>query len=263
MHLKECIRSREAFTRVELLIVLIAVGLLGAVGLSGLAGTADRSDLVVCANNLRQVGRAFHMWASDHGGENPWWTSYSDGGSYVSAGGPPPPGGIINVPGFGPAPAAVRGNAWVQFGFINQELQTPAPLVCPTDRTKFRASDFSKTPNQGYFALDAQNRAVSYFVGMHAFNRAPWSMLSGDRSLKEDGFASGCPANVGPLSFISLPFQSGGFQPKGWSSDLHLGAGNVLLNDGRVEELSQTGLGRFMGLSTDDDNGVSHFLKPF
>src|SRR5687768_14142574 len=124
MRLKRYNKSQGAFTRVELLFALVSVSLLGALGLSVLGGTAARSDLAVCANNLRQVGRAFHMWASDHGGENPWWTSYGDGGSYVRAGGPPPPGGVLNVPGFGPVPAAVRNNAWMQFAFINQELQT-------------------------------------------------------------------------------------------------------------------------------------------
>ena len=255
MQRKLRIRSRQAFTRVELLIALASVGLLGTVGISVLASSAIRNDSAVCANNLRQVGRAFHMWASDHGGENPWWTSYTDGGSYVRPGGPPPPGGILNVPGMGPVPAALRGNAWVHFAYIGPELRNAGALVCPTDRTKVRAQDFSSSTG-GYFSLPFRDRATSYFIGMHAVSLFPSSMLGGDRSIRETSVDANCVVNVGPLSML---FLVGG--ARGWNTDLHPGGGNILANDGRVEELSADGLTRFLG-PNGDDNGSTHFQKP-
>ncbi|HKQ39834.1 MAG TPA: hypothetical protein VJ063_17275 [Verrucomicrobiae bacterium] len=253
MRLKLCNTSRDAFTRGELLIVLASVGLLSTVGLSLLAHTSNQSDLTVCANNLSQVGRACHMWASDHGGENPWWVSYRDGGNYVRSDEPPP--STINVPGAGPMPTALRGNAWFQFGFISEELRTARVLVCPADRAKTRAEEFSNSVTKGYFATIFQNRATTYFIGAHAFNLAPSAMLSGDRSLKEDGFGS-CPVNLGNISRIQLDSTA-----KSWTTDFHPGGGNLLLNDGRVEPLSNDGLNWF--LSSSQSAGNTHILKPF
>ena len=245
-----------AYTRGDLLAVLGAVGLLGTIGLSGLASSAVRSDSAVCGNNLRQVGRAFNMWTSDHGGENPWWVSYIDGGSYVRPGTPVPP--MIDVPGAGPLPSALHANAWFQFAFISQELTTPAVLVCPTDRTKTRAQEFSNNSGRGYFAVAFQNNATSYFIGAHSISLFPSAMLSGDRSLKEENFNSGCPANMGVMSSMILGTPSFPVR-RTWSSNLHPSGGNLLLNDGRVEEFSDDGLTKFLTVPI---SSATHFLKP-
>src|SRR5688500_17746976 len=253
MHREIGNKSSDAFTRIELLIVLTSVVLLGTVGLSVLGNTAARNATVVCANNLRQVGRAFNMWASDYGGENPWWVHHTEGGSYVRFNEPPPP--TINVPGAGPRPSALRINPWFHFGFVSQELRTPSVLVCPTDRAKARAEVFSNNPTNGYFALAFQNRSTSYFIGIHALALAPSAMLSGDRSLKEDAFGN-CPVNVGTISRIEL----NGF-PKSWNTDLHPTGGNLLLNDGRVEEFSSDALTWFLD-PRGQTAGNTHIVKP-
>ena len=138
--------------------MLAGVGLLGSLGLSVLANTGERSDLVVCGNNLRQVGRAFHMWASDHGGENPWWTSYADGGSYVPFG-PPPPGGVINVPGYGSAPAALRANAWVQ---LREGDADNDGMSDSWEQTHFSTTDRNGT---GDFDQDGSTDLAEYLAG--------------------------------------------------------------------------------------------------
>ena len=235
---------------------LTSVALLGAVGFSALANANTRSDLAVCASNLRQVGRAFHMWASDHGGENPWWVSFSDGGSYIKPGGPQPPGGVFNVPNAGPLSVNLRNNPWLQFAFINQELRTPALLACPAHRLNRRAETFSNEPTNGYFHFEMQNRATSYFIGLHAFSQSPSSMLSGDKSILPDTLNQSCSANVGLASMIEL---DGSVQ--GWGDFLHPKAGNILVNDGHVEELSAAGLSAFLS-GRGEENGATHFMKP-
>lgn len=244
-----------AYTRVDLIIALTTIVLLATVGFSVLGNTAVRSDVIVCANNLRQVGRAFNMWASDHGGENPWWVSYAEGGGYIRFNEPTP--ASINVPGGGPLPSALRNNPWFHFGFISQELRTPQVLVCPADRPKTRAQEFSNNSSQGYFSPNFQNHATSYFIGAHAVSLFPSAMLSGDRSLKEDAFAASCVVNVGGLSRIDMDGS-----PPGWTSDLHPGGGNILANDGRVEELSPGGLSKFLVPAVGDDLTSTHLLKP-
>ena len=254
-------KTNEGFTRIELLAVLAAIGLLSALGVSVLASTAVRNDIAVCANNLRQVGRAFRMWASDHGGENPWTVSYTDGGCYIRPSGPLPPGGILNVPGAGPVPAGARNNAWFHFAFVSQELRTPEPLVCPTDRTKVRARTFSNNSTDGYFFIGMRDRATSYIIGPHAVSQAPWSMLSGDRTLKEDFVNSTCSANLGTVSGISLVPRPPPASFSGWNPGLHPNGGNLLSNDGRAEFISATGLYTYLG-ATFEENGSLHYLKP-
>jgi len=241
------------FTRIELLTVLAAAGLLTALGASVMGSSAARTDLIVCANNLRQVGRAFNVWASDHGGENPWWVSYKEGGSLVRNTEPRP--STISVPGLGPAPTGLRQNAWFQFAFISQELQTPTVLVCPTDREKFRAENFST--EGGYMSAGFQDHATSYFVGLHAFGTIPNSMLSGDRTIKENLVNVDCSASIS----ATLNIPRGG--PYGWLPGLHESrVGNLLMNDGHVEELSVFGLGQYLWSGGGETMRNDHILKP-
>jgi hypothetical protein len=251
--------TRRGFTRIELAIVIASITFLGAMGARVLGDNRERSERVLCANNLRQVGRAFHMWASDHGGENPFWTHYRDGGSYFASGTPPPPGNFYTIPGVGAFPAAVRNNAWLQFAFINQELRTPGLLLCPSEQSKLRAQDFStSTSSNGYLSVNFRDRATSYIVGLHAVNQNPSSILSGDRTLKPDSVGNICVANVGVALGIFAPSRSG------WLPGLHDAGGNLLLNDGRVEELSASGLGVFLNPPSPQVEGgrVFHFMAP-
>ncbi|HKQ36618.1 MAG TPA: hypothetical protein VJ063_00995 [Verrucomicrobiae bacterium] len=248
-------KTQRGFTRVEVAIVLASVTLIGATGFTVLGDTRERSERVVCANNLRQIGRAFNMWASDHGGENPFWTHYEDGGTYFPSGGTPPPGSVYNIPGIGRLPAALRNNAWFHFAVINQELRTPAVLVCPSEQNKVRGKDFSSR-SEGYLSSTHQDRATSYLVGLHALQQYPSSILSGDRTLRADSFNTVCNANVGVASYIS--------SRSGWVSGLHNGSGNLLLNDGHVEELSNAGLGAFLNppFPANEDSPSHHFIQP-
>jgi hypothetical protein len=56
------------FTRIELLAVLGALALLAGLWLPALAGTGSGSAGAGCLNNLRQLVRAFLMFAEDHNG---------------------------------------------------------------------------------------------------------------------------------------------------------------------------------------------------
>src|SRR5947207_5304939 len=99
----------QAFTRLELMIVLITILALTAIALPTLGGNKARSEQALCFSNLRQIGHAFQLWADDHGDRNPWLTPVSEGGSYESyhAGSP------------------LRDRAWFQMSWISNELVTP------------------------------------------------------------------------------------------------------------------------------------------
>jgi len=64
-------RKQRALTRLELLAVLGALALLAGVALPVLARGKPRSDVALCANNLRQLGVAALMHSMEEGGVFP------------------------------------------------------------------------------------------------------------------------------------------------------------------------------------------------
>ncbi len=60
--------GKSAFTRVDLLAVLVGVAMLGMLCVSGLAGTRNRGDLALCLSHFRELTRAWQLFAEDNSG---------------------------------------------------------------------------------------------------------------------------------------------------------------------------------------------------
>lgn len=233
------------FTRLELLLVLACLGLLAGLGLPTVANTGQSSDQAWCANNLRLVGRAIHLWGADHQNLTPWRIPLADGGTQRSG---------------------KAGAAWYEFSFVSNQMVTPRILVCPSD-TKRVATDFSTRADGGFLNAGYRNNALSYWVGLDAgygygrllsFDNSPGHALSGDRNLSVNGLNVGCSTGVNNASSINArPVQS---MTSSWTNGIHGRYGNVLLNDGRV--LWTSTLSMRETLSTGDDNGNIHLLIP-
>jgi type II secretory pathway pseudopilin PulG len=138
---------RNAFCRLELMVVLAVLALLAALAVPVLAGTRSQSNRVECLNNLRRVGLAFHTWAAGH--KNLF------------------PGELVD-----------QGNPWLYdamgcFLIASNELGTPAFLTCPADRGKTRASSFFR------FGF---GDALSYFTTRNGSAIRPETWVSGDRN---------------------------------------------------------------------------------
>lgn len=237
-----------AFTRLDLLVVMGSLGLLSLVGVSVNADTRDRSERATCLNNLRHIGRAFHLWASDHDGRMPCMTLYADGG-LVS----PPP--TLRLPELGLFPSAVRQSAWFQLAWMYRELVTPSVLWCPGDTARRRALTFLNDPYGGFASLNYQNNAVSYFLGMHPYPEFPSAVLAGERHLsgtQGGSFCSVVDLTVNRISAIHVPALQ-------WRASIHEGIGNLLLQDGRVEEFSTSDVQKFFDQDTDC---TQHLLFP-
>src|SRR6185436_10273851 len=141
-HPKGARSANTGFTFVDLLAVLAVVVLLSALAGPVLANPRLRSDRVVCANNLRQIGMAMQLWANDHGDAIPPEVSLTDGGT------------------FGHPLAA---NVWLHFSWLSNELRSAQTLFCPSDRGQ-PARDFGGAPDRGYVHPNFANRATSYLL---------------------------------------------------------------------------------------------------
>src|SRR2546428_12227388 len=97
--------SQEAFTVIELLIVVSVLAILAAIILPGLARPwRHPGQQINCANNLKQVGLSFRTWALDNGDKSPMQVSVTNGGTMELVG---------------------AGMTFMHFAVMSNELSTP------------------------------------------------------------------------------------------------------------------------------------------
>jgi len=181
---------------------------LGMLAVPVLANNRARSERAVCQSNLRQMGRAFAMWAADHTGKFPYQTPSSEGG-------------ISDHP--------VANNAWFQFFVMSNELRSPKILVCPSDPEKRPALDWTQSPDGGFNHATFRNRSVSYILLLGVL-QSPHGLLSADRNLQPLGVSTGCA--VGGSTYAGAARID--YNTVDWGPGLHNFSGNILLNDGSV-----------------------------
>jgi len=121
-------------------------------------------------------------------------------------------------------------------------------LVCPSDITRRAATNF-----QSLF----RNEQVSYFLGTDALPELVNTFLGGDRDIR-----GGTSATCGLAGNIQITaFQPPTWSSMAWSKTNHVGSGNILEGDGRVEQVSSKALGQ-LASRTLDNGQDNHALKP-
>lgn len=149
---KSELKVAVAFTLIELLLVIAAVVIVVAVVLPGFAPRRNHDPIIRCANNLKQVGLSFRLWAGDNGEKFPMHVPVAQGGTLE---------------------LASDGRAAPHFAVMSNELGTPNILSCRADVNRQTATSFD--------ALVDLN--VSYFINLSATEQNPQAWLAGDRNM--------------------------------------------------------------------------------
>jgi hypothetical protein len=219
-------RHASAFTRFELVVVIVIIGALVATILPSIRPARQRSG-PSCMNRLQNIGRAYRLWADDHGGHFPASESVTNRGWKE----------LLSSPDQG-------AKCWVNYAIMADVLgQSPKLLVCPADErtpaARFNSKGMDVEPVWTNFMTD---NTVSYFVGVSADESDPRSILGGDRNLgpgtvpaADYGYS---PANARGND-VAIPIAG----QVSWSLKMHsagntAGVGNILLGDGSVQFVS-------------------------
>jgi hypothetical protein len=225
----------NAFSRVDLLLCLFSVTLIFLMAASLFASNKSDSQRVICFNNLRQIGRAFHVWGNDYEDQLPWQVGVSLGGTGNSS---------LGI------------HRWWQYSWISNQLGSPRALACPADPAVSRlASNWSLGADGGFLNPSYRNNAVSYPIFLHAQPSSPRSFLAADRNIRVDSRSSGCSYLTPPVCF-QLFSQGVGT----WTNAVHGTAGHLLLMDESVSFTTPTEFRRALFTPGQDDNGSIHGL---
>lgn len=179
---QRCIES-QGFTRSDLVVCMAALIVLGALGASALSSSKGNSSQMVCANNLRQMGLAEGMYASDNrdylafcnwdGGDTDDPSGYS-GWLYtlpVPQGLPDAGSSSIPNPFVVPFTTTSMQGAWLS-GVWFQYVSNYQSYLCPVD---IQSRDYALNPSQG-----GRTEKLSSYV----MNGAPCSFGGGPSTCK-------------------------------------------------------------------------------
>ena len=253
-------KGEKAFTLIELFAVITIIAVLAAIRLPALAASEHNAQKVNCINNLKQIGIAFHVWEGANGDKYPMQVPASQGGSqdYLQHCNNNSDHSLTTDLSLSPGET---------FMVMSNQLSSPSVLHCPADTSPGRnvaakwsygsVLGFGSFNGVGNVPAQASTRSsISYFVGADATEADPQSIVSGDGNIGSCAgnaaaaatayWASGTTTTkqIDATAFAASPYW-------GWTAnDLHQKTGNLLIADGSVQSLTETGLRTQLNMAT-------------
>ena len=140
----------------------LIIALLAGMLLPTLAKAKQKAQRIACVNNLKQIGIATRIYATDNQDRFPWQVPQAEGGTAEIAQPQSDTDALLDSDG----KPIFDVNAWRHFQALSNELSNPKVLRCPRDGSRTQANTFQSTPPKGAGrnVIPFDKNSVSYWL---------------------------------------------------------------------------------------------------